>query len=202
MTSPEAAQGWLDTAKTAENGTPDAMFVIHRSTNDNMVVYKGAVEESGYAGCYPYWIMSVPPPCRPPPLPISLPSTDPPPLTPHPHPTPPPAPPPPTASATAHTRATKGGAREELTMIERNTAYGIKSEASGENTWTIKIASLSDREITVTNTDGVWKASCNIGGTTGPLIAVHVEMKSSWGMPKVDYVELFGEGGLYEKKQN
>ena len=57
MTSPEAAQGWLDTAKTAENGTPDAMFVIHRSTNDNMVVYKGAVEESGYAGCYPYWIM-------------------------------------------------------------------------------------------------------------------------------------------------
>ena len=87
-------------------------------------------------------------------------------------------------------------------MIERNTAYGLKSESSGENVWTVKIASLNDREITVKLDGETWSASCSIGGTVGQLLAVHVQMKSSWGMPKVDYVELYGADGLYEKKQN
>ena len=52
-----AAAGWLATGQTSENGHKDVMFVIHRSTNTNMVVYKGVAEESGYQGCYPYWIM-------------------------------------------------------------------------------------------------------------------------------------------------
>ena len=87
-------------------------------------------------------------------------------------------------------------------MIERNTAYGLKSELVGENAWAIKIAALSDRAITVKLTGETWIASCTIGGTEEcQLLAVHVVMKSSWGMPKVDYVELFGADGMYEKKQ-
>ena len=33
------------------------MFVCHRSTNENMVVYKGVAAEGIYQGCYPYWLM-------------------------------------------------------------------------------------------------------------------------------------------------
>ena len=87
-------------------------------------------------------------------------------------------------------------------MIERNTAYGLKSELAGENTWAITIAALSDRTITVKLIGETWIASCTIGGTEEcQLLAVHVVMKSSWGMPKVDYVELFGADSMYEKKQ-
>jgi hypothetical protein len=51
------ATGWLTTGQTSENGNKDVMFVCHRSSNENMVVYKGVAAEGIYQGCYPYWIM-------------------------------------------------------------------------------------------------------------------------------------------------
>ena len=150
-----AANGWLDLARTHANGSPDIMFVIHRSSNENLVCYKGVEQEDTHVGCHPYWIMQ-----------------------------------------------TKGGATEELNMIERNTAYGLKVEAAGENTWNMQIASLKGLTIVVTKGEGGWTAKTTINGVAdATLVAVHVEMKSSWGMPKVDYVEMFGAGGEYEKKK-
>ena len=66
----------------------------------------------------------------------------------------------------------------------------------------MEIASLKGLVIVVRKGEGGWSASTTIGGVEGAtLIGVHVQMKSSWGLPKVDYVEMFGAAGEYEKKQ-
>eukprot|EP00937_MAST-01D_sp_MAST-1D-sp2_P007130 g7130.t1 len=155
VSNPEVAAGWLNTGRTHANGSADVMFVIHRSSNENLVCYKGVEAEGSHVGCHPYWIML----------------------------------------------AKEGGPTEELNMIERNTAYGLKSEPAGENVWKLQIASLKGMDIMATKGESGWTATTTIGGVEGAvLVAVHVAMKSSWGMPKVDYVEIFGAGGEYEKK--
>lgn len=62
---------------------------------------------------------------------------------------------------------------------------------------------MKDRELIVK--DG--KAICRIGDTEGcQLVAVYVMMTTSWGLPAVAYIEIFGKGpdgsDVYEKKLN
>lgn len=65
------------------------------------------------------------------------------------------------------------------------------------------LSSLKDRVIVVI--DG--KAFSTIDGIEGcQLLCVYVKTGSSWGMPKVEYIEIFGKdsdgGDVYEKKMN
>ncbi|POM61949.1 hypothetical protein PHPALM_28953 [Phytophthora palmivora] len=104
----------------------------------------------------------------------------------------------------------EGNPREDLNMIERNTAYGVTSKPSdvpGEHLATI--ASLRDRDcILRLDKHGNVLALTTINGKKGMLLRrVFVQMTTSWGIPTVDYVDIFGVDPktmepVYEKKKN
>ncbi|KAG1694010.1 hypothetical protein DVH05_022028 [Phytophthora capsici] len=104
----------------------------------------------------------------------------------------------------------EGNPREDLNMIERNTAYGVTSKPSdvaGEHL--AAIASLRDRDcILRLDKYGNVQALTTINGKKGMLLRrVFVQMTTSWGIPTVDYVDIFGVDPntlepVYEKKKN
>uniref|UniRef100_A0AAV1URU9 DUF4833 domain-containing protein n=1 Tax=Peronospora matthiolae TaxID=2874970 RepID=A0AAV1URU9_9STRA len=104
----------------------------------------------------------------------------------------------------------EGKPREELNMIERTTAYGVTSKPSdvpGE--FMVAIASLRDRDCTLRlDEHGNVMALTTIDGKKGMLLRrVFVQMTTSWGIPTVDYVDIFGVdpktlAPVYEKKKN
>ncbi|CAI5743925.1 unnamed protein product [Peronospora destructor] len=103
-----------------------------------------------------------------------------------------------------------GNPREDLTMIERNTAYGVTSKPSdvfGEHM--VVIASLRDRDCVLRlDEHGNVMALTTINGKKGMLLRrVFVQMTTSWGIPTVNYVDIFGVDPktfelVYEKKKN
>lgn len=104
-----------------------------------------------------------------------------------------------------------GAPREDLNMVERNTAYGVSCAPSTGNKeqYNVTLASLKDRETTLLiDAHGRIQARTTIGGKPGMVLRrVFVQMTSSWGIPTVDYVELFGVdpeslASVYEKKAN
>ncbi|GMF46416.1 unnamed protein product [Phytophthora fragariaefolia] len=104
----------------------------------------------------------------------------------------------------------EGNPREDLNMIERNTAYGVTSKPSdvpGEHL--ASIASLRDRDcVLCLDKHGNVMALTTINGKKGMLLRrVFVQMTTSWGIPTVDYVDIFGvdpktHEPVYEKKKN
>jgi hypothetical protein len=46
----------------------------------------------------------------------------------------------------------------------------------------------------------MWKARLYVALIAPSVFAVHVEMKQNTLLPSVDYIELFGDGGAYERK--
>lgn len=102
-----------------------------------------------------------------------------------------------------------GAPREELNMIERNSAYGISCRKTSETRYTVGLSSLKDRQMTIYfDTSGLACAEVEINGQPAMrLERVFVQMTSSWGIPTVAYVELFGFDphsmeDVYEKKVN
>lgn len=104
-----------------------------------------------------------------------------------------------------------GAPREDLNMIERNTAYGASCSphASAADQFTVALASLKDREcVLLLDADsGRVQARTTIGGKPGMVLCrVFVQMTTGW-VPSVDYIELFGVdpatlAPVYEKKSN
>ncbi|KAF4043487.1 hypothetical protein GN244_ATG04184 [Phytophthora infestans] len=103
-----------------------------------------------------------------------------------------------------------GNPREDLNMIERNTAYGVSSKPSdvpGEHL--ASIASLRDRDCVLRlDKHGNVMALTTINGKKGMILRrVFVQMTTSWGIPTVDHVDIFGVDPVtlepvYEKKKN
>ncbi|KAG3204157.1 hypothetical protein PC128_g2135 [Phytophthora cactorum] len=103
-----------------------------------------------------------------------------------------------------------GNPREDLNMIERNTAYGVTSKPSdvpGEHL--ASIASLRDRDCVLRlDKHGNVLALTTINGKKEMVLRrVFVQMTTSWGIPTVDYVDIFGVDPttlepVYEKKKN
>ncbi|CAH0519829.1 unnamed protein product [Peronospora belbahrii] len=103
-----------------------------------------------------------------------------------------------------------GNPREDLTMIERNTAYGITfkpSDVPGE--YIVAIASLRDRDCVLRlDKHGNVMALSTINGKKGMLLRrVFVQATTSWGIPTVAYVDIFGVHPItfepvYERKKN
>ncbi|RLN14924.1 hypothetical protein BBJ28_00000914 [Nothophytophthora sp. Chile5] len=104
----------------------------------------------------------------------------------------------------------EGAPREDLNMIERNTAYGVTCSPSNvAGQFMAAIASLRDRDcILRLDAHGNVMALTTINGKKGMLLRrVYVQMTTSWGIPTVDYVEIFGVHPttfepVYEKKKN
>jgi hypothetical protein len=97
------------------------------------------------------------------------------------------------------------GQREELNAVEQQRAYGI-DVASGKKpgTYTVTFRAGRRRRVLVELLDGCPVAIAPIGGHQGVLRRVFVKSKETIMMPKVEYVEFFGEepatgAPLYEK---
>ena len=105
-----------------------------------------------------------------------------------------------------------GDPREELNLIERNSAYGTQASAhpnGQEGHFEVKIAALTDRALDVyLDDEGNAVAETVIAGEQSMrLQRVYVHCITSWGLPKVEYIELFGchpdtQEEVYEKKVN
>jgi hypothetical protein len=98
----------------------------------------------------------------------------------------------------------KGEPTEGLTFAEKQTAYGYKAKpVKGQGfQWTLEMSALSDRKLSVKFSDNVWTCTTRIDGVENVGIrAVHVEMKKNTMFPAVDYIEIFGLGGAYERKK-
>ena len=101
--------------------------------------------------------------------------------------------------------------REELTLLERSSAYGISATPSTthKDQYLIALSSLKDRECTLfVDGHGRIQARTTIDGKPNQILRrVFVQSTSSWGMPVVDYIEIFGfdpetEAEVYEKKSH
>ncbi|KAE9026334.1 hypothetical protein PR003_g13791 [Phytophthora rubi] len=100
-----------------------------------------------------------------------------------------------------------GAPREEINMIERNTAYGAtaKPREGHPGEFEITLTSLKDRVIYLSIVDGkpVGRGSIN-GHDNCTLERVFVHSTTSWGMPKVQHIEIHGKdaagNAVMEKK--
>ena len=88
----------------------------------------------------------------------------------------------------------ENGGQEELTMIERNYAYGIDSQEKLEqNKFRVLMVVLKDREIIVEKINGSFRAVVFIDGKQSILEKVYIESKARLtGLPQVLYIDLFG----------
>ncbi len=86
------------------------------------------------------------------------------------------------------------GKKEELSAVESMQAYGVASkEKMGENKFRINLAAVKDREIIIQKIKGKYKALVKINGEPSILERVYVKSEDqALGLPKVDYVDLFG----------
>jgi len=86
--------------------------------------------------------------------------------------------------------------REDLNMIERNTAYGVTGEADPATPghFNCSVASLNDRKIVLylDPSSGAPIAQTRVGGFPKvALKSVYVQMTDSW-IPGVQYVDIYG----------
>ncbi|TMW69755.1 hypothetical protein Poli38472_001911 [Pythium oligandrum] len=88
-----------------------------------------------------------------------------------------------------------GHPREELNLIERNSAYGatVKPRDGHPGEFEITLSSLKDRVIYLVVVDGKVIAKGTINGVENcTLERVFVYSTTSWGMPKVQHIEIHG----------
>jgi Domain of unknown function (DUF4833) len=95
--------------------------------------------------------------------------------------------------------------REELNRVEKDKAYGVEA-TPGETAGTYFLVFKADRKrrLTVRIVNGCPVATTPIGGRDGILRRLFIQSKEGSALPKVEYVELFGENAdknepLYEK---
>ena len=95
--------------------------------------------------------------------------------------------------------------REKLSWIQRERAYGIDvSPGASHGTYAVAFKASKKRKLTLRVLNGCPVITTSIGGKDGILRKLFVQSKEGTALPKVEYVEFFGEdpaGGapLYEK---
>ena len=99
-----------------------------------------------------------------------------------------------------------GHPREELNLIERNSAYGASVKpGANPGEYEVTLTSLKDRVITIKVVDGKIMATGTINGVDNcTLERVFVYSTTSWGVPKVQHIEIHGHdssgNAIMEKK--
>ncbi len=86
------------------------------------------------------------------------------------------------------------GRREDLNMLEKKTAYGLKLEKRLEKDKVkISLAAFQDRKLIVEKKNGKYRVVTSINGKESVLEKVFVKSEEhAVGPPKVLYVDLFG----------
>lgn len=105
-------------------------------------------------------------------------------------------------------RYTNGGAKEGLTFIQRNLAYGLSLKHLGENKYEFNFVSYSKKKFLMyIDAGGKPCAKLEVNGKQMVIrrIFIAIEESSRWTLaPKVQYVEFFGTDpwngrSMYEK---
>lgn len=105
-------------------------------------------------------------------------------------------------------RYTNGGAKEDLTFIQRTLAYGVTSKQLGNNHFEFHLVSYSKKKfILYLDTSGKPCAKLEVNGKQIVIrkIFIAIEESSRWSLaPKIEYVEFYGSDpyngkALYEK---
>ncbi len=86
------------------------------------------------------------------------------------------------------------GRRKELSRLEKKMAYGfdIKKDNSGKF-YRMRLVSYKQREIKIFKQGGRIKAEVIIDGRPSYFEKVYISSKEGWLLPKVDYIELYGQ---------
>jgi len=86
--------------------------------------------------------------------------------------------------------------REDLTILERNTAYGTTVTPVSDNPghYKVTLSALPDTEIIVFLEDGKPAAECTVDGKEKTrLQSVRAQLQSSWyGLPTVQHIDITG----------
>jgi hypothetical protein len=86
-----------------------------------------------------------------------------------------------------------GQTREELNLVEKNMAYGLKIQRRADKTaFTMTLAAFPQRGITVFIDSGKAVAQAVINGGLSRLEKIYISSRETKMLPKVNYVELFG----------
>jgi len=95
--------------------------------------------------------------------------------------------------------------REKLTRMEQDHAYGVVvTSGSASGTYALAFKALRKRHMTLRMLNGCPVVTTSIDGKKGILRRLFVQSKEGAALPKVEYIELFGESKdtgapLYEK---
>lgn len=97
----------------------------------------------------------------------------------------------------------EGHPREELNMIERNTAYGMNvvGHSNGRTGHhAVTLVSIKDRELHLRCDTTTPTITCTMSAVKEVhLQRVFVQATTRWGMPAVEYIELFGWDAVAQK---
>ena len=95
----------------------------------------------------------------------------------------------------------KGAPFENLTILEKQFGYGLNKQNVDGECMVMNIKAFKDKDIIFTRDDsGQFSAYTMIQNKTKKIKAIHLEIKSFVGIiPKVEYLEIFGENDSYEK---
>ena len=102
-------------------------------------------------------------------------------------------------------RYATSGKRMELRWLEKRLAYGVKMKSRVSPTgFDFHVRAFDERRISVRKVDGVYRATLEIDGAPAHLNKVYVSTGDKGLIPRVYFIELFGEtlnGGhaAYEK---
>jgi len=95
----------------------------------------------------------------------------------------------------------EGHPYEDLTILEKQFGYGLNPVSRKNNYIVMNITAFKERDIVFMYDDkGQFSAYAEIKGAVKKVKAVHLEIKTFVGIiPTVEYMEIFGEDGSYEK---
>jgi Domain of unknown function (DUF4833) len=84
------------------------------------------------------------------------------------------------------------GSRSSISLLQR-IAYGFDVDPAGGGTYTMKLKAFSDRTLTLIRVNDRWRAQVTIAGKQAYMHHLYVATDESGVMPKVLYVDVFGE---------
>jgi hypothetical protein len=87
---------------------------------------------------------------------------------------------------------TEGGTRSSITLLQK-IAYGYDVDPAANGTWRMKLKAFPDRPLTLLRVNNRWRAQVAISGKQSYMTKLYVATDESGIMPKVLYVDIFGE---------
>jgi hypothetical protein len=89
-------------------------------------------------------------------------------------------------------KGTDNGRRASITLFQK-IAYGYDTEPTGNGTFALKLRAFKERPMWIVNGKGRWRVQTTIAGKQAYMDRIYVATDESGVMPKVLYVDVFGE---------